>query len=162
MLLSSDTFETHCINTRRPSRFTIGSMKMMELVYAHLVCRCFIGIAPTYLWELCCSVSALVGRRTLRSYPSDELLVPRVNTSTAHSGLQSQVLSLPFEMRFLWWYGYSQWATRHHCGIHWEQDSVVPGYSCFSPDSFLDGRLTLFEWWARWNSHIHVQTLDIF
>ena len=49
---------------------------------AALVWRCLLGTAPAYLCELCCPVSAVVGRRVLRSASSGELLVPRARTST--------------------------------------------------------------------------------
>lgn len=59
---------------------------------AAMVWSCLRGIAPAYLLKLCWPVSALVGRRARRSF-SDELLVPRVDSSTAQRRAFSVVAS---------------------------------------------------------------------
>ena len=73
---------------------------------AALVWRCLLGTAPAYLCELCCPVSAVVGRRVLRSASSGELLVPRARTSTRQRCAFSVVgpsvwNALPLEIRLL-------------------------------------------------------------
>ena len=44
---------------------------------AALVSRCILGCAPSYLRDLCRSVSDVVARRTLRSATMGQLLIPR-------------------------------------------------------------------------------------
>ena len=62
----------------------------------------FIGMAPTYLRELCCPVTTVVGHRVLPSSSSGRLLVPHVNTLTAFSVVASSVWSeLPVEILLL-------------------------------------------------------------
>jgi len=73
---------------------------------AALVWRCLLGCAPAYLRELCCPVSAMAGRRALRSSSGGELLVPRTTTSTRQRRAFSVVgpsiwNRLPLEIRLL-------------------------------------------------------------
>jgi len=78
---------------------------------AALVWCCLIGIAQTYMRELCCHVSALADRTALRSSTSCELLVPHVKTSTVEHRAFSDLFPLPLGMHALWIYGYCKWAT---------------------------------------------------
>ena len=73
---------------------------------AALVWRCLLGCAPVYLRELCCPVSHVAGRRTLRSSSAGELLVPRATTTTRQRRAFSVVgpsiwNHLPLQIRLL-------------------------------------------------------------
>ena len=54
----------------------------IEYRVASLVRRSLLGIAPGYLSNLCCPVSAAPGRRSLRSAEGGTLMVPFARTAT--------------------------------------------------------------------------------
>ena len=73
---------------------------------AALVWRCLAGCARSYLSDLCCPVSDLASRRSLRSSAKGELLVPRARSSLRQRRAFSIVgpstwNGLPLELRLL-------------------------------------------------------------
>src|SRR6218665_633373 len=72
-----------------------------------MVWRCFLGLAPLYLREICCPLHSAMSSRSLRSSQQGLLLVPFARTSAKQSrafsvvgpsiwnGLPSQLRTLP-------------------------------------------------------------------
>ena len=96
----------HVSNYMLESLHWLPIRQRIEYRIASLVWRCQLGLAPTYLLDLCRPVSEAQGSRSLRSAGKGVLTVPFARTSTMQSRAFSVVgpvvwNGLPLELRLL-------------------------------------------------------------